>query len=123
MENLRLITLRNIVDENFHGMKQLKLKLMKEDKITLKLVSATTREKIYNHFMDAIYKLRKNDCVLQDLKMLKKRIKVHLNQLKLLKETKFEIHKNLLNSTYDLLYLISYNQIKRKINQIKMLSK
>lgn len=105
---------RNLVDDTLYGAKQLnevaKRKFYLEKTDIGKAMAHATRLKIYNDFMDIIYLMRKGDFPKERTLLLEKRIRIHSNQLKKLKEKNYIDNKRGLDT---LLQWIKLTQIKQ----------
>jgi hypothetical protein len=118
--NKRLNILRNMVDDILFGIQQKHHKYKKDSKgeVDLKLVTYCTRLKIYNNIMDLIYRIKKDLPVDNLFRLLKKRIKVHTNQLRLLEQSNTDENKSTLMTIYNTLRLIMVQKVKLLYHQL-----
>lgn len=113
-----LIVFRNLVDDTLYGAKQCnevaKRKFML-DKTSIGLaVSNSTRLKIYNDFLDIIYLMRKGEFPQERTKLLDKRIKIHINQLKKLNQENVDENMKGLQTLIDWIKLTQIKQLAIK---------
>ena len=110
-----LIIFRNLVDDTLYGTKHLreiakrKYNLDKGDIGTA--VACATRDKIYNDFLDIIYLMRKGEFPIERTMLLDKRIKIHINQIKMLKQPNAEDNRK---GLLTLLHWVKLTQIKQQ---------
>jgi len=121
-----LIIFRNLVDDTLYGTKHLreiakrKYNLDKED-IGIAM-ACITRDKIYNDFLDIIYLMRKGKFPIERTMLLDKRIKIHINQIRKLKQANAEDNRK---GLLTLLHWVKLTQIKQQAikNPTKLYSK
>ena len=105
---------RNLVDDTLYGTKQINIIAKKKynmDKYDLGMAMACcTRNKIYNDFMDIIYLMKRNVSATIRTHRLEKRIKIHINQIRKLRQKDADKNANGLNV---LLTWIKLTQIKQ----------
>ena len=105
---------RNLVDDTLYGVKQLnevaKRKFYLEKTDIGDAMAHATRLKIYNDLMDIIYLMRKGQFPIERTFLLEKRIRIHSNQLKKLKQKNYIDNKRGLDT---LLQWVKLTQIKQ----------
>ena len=104
---------RNLVDDTLYGSKQLnevaKRKFMMDKGSLGEALSRSLRNKIYNHFMNIIYQMKKGKIPKEETMLLSKRISIHVKQIKKLNQASYEDNKKGLET---LLHWVKLTQIK-----------
>ena len=115
----KLISVRNLVDDELYGIhtqrKHFQQKL--QGNVTLPLVCFLTREKIYDTFQALFTQIAKNNNTEQTffsslLALLKRRIAIHYQQLKRLKQANATDNFQMLMALYNMLRVIIVEKIK-----------
>ena len=96
-------------DNVFHGITKRRIDEYKKGEITLHLVALTTREKIYNAILAILLSLKKRVFLADKFERLQRQVRVHINQLRLLKQPNIEENLKFLNA---IIHIIKMNKDK-----------
>jgi hypothetical protein len=102
--NTKLLSnsLMNLVDEGLYPKNQLR------GEINLARMSYLVRNKIYDNIVEIITLIKKYKSIAEQFYLLKKRMSIHINQLKKLNIKNWETHKN-----YFLMLIEAIFQLKK----------
>jgi len=96
-------------DNIFHGISQRRRDEYKKGEITLHLVCLTTREKISNAILTILLSLKKRVFLADKFERLQRQIRVHINQLRILKQPNIQDNLKFLNA---IIHIIKINRDK-----------
>jgi hypothetical protein len=109
---------RNLVDDTLYGTKQINIIAKKKynmDKYDLGMAMACcTRNKIYNDFMDIIHFMKKDISAIERTYRLEKRIRIHINQIRKLRQKDAQKNADGLNVLLTWLKLTQIKQMSIK---------
>jgi len=102
----------NLVDEGLYPKHEL------HGEINLRRMSFLVRNKIYDLIVEIISLIKKNKSIAEEFYLLKKRMSIHINQLKKLNIKNWETHEKYFNMLIDAIFQLKKFSIKEYL-QVK----
>ena len=105
-------SLLNLVDEGLYPKTEL------HGEINLKRVSFLVRNKIYDLIIEIISLIKRHKSIAEEFHLLKKRMSIHINQLKKLNVKNWKTHRNYFDMLIDAIFQLKKYSIKEYL-QVK----
>jgi hypothetical protein len=103
----------DLVDEGLYPKNQL------YGEINLRRISFLVRNKIYDLIVEIICLIKKNKSIVEEFYLLKKRMNIHITQLKKLNIKNWETHQNFFNMLIDAIFQLKKYSIKEYLHGLK----